>query len=137
MSQSKKASVVETLTNFFAGIILSLVSYWYLLPLYGIHIPLIANVSLTAYFAVMSIVKTYLIRRGFNRADVRHEMRNVRPHMGSIQSLRRSSPVPHMSKREYEDLINGIPVPTSEGPVRPSTQGDADTGRKEDKELRK
>lgn len=134
--QTKKGSIIETTVNFSAGIVLSLVSYWFLLPMFGIHIPLSGNLALTAWFAGASIVKTYIIRRIFNRADVQHEMRGVRPHVGSIQSLRRSSRLPQMSGTDYKDFIDGLPVHESEGPVRPSTQEHETTGHEDDKELR-
>ena len=69
MAQTKTMSVVETLTNFIGGIIISVVSYWFLLPLFGINVPLVANLFLTGYFALISIVRTYLVRRAFNRQD--------------------------------------------------------------------
>lgn len=132
MSQSKRASLAETLTNFIAGISLSIFSYWLLLPLFGIHIPLTANLSLTAYFAFMSIIKTYIIRRSFNRATVRHKMRRMRPSVGSIQSLPRQGRVPQMSVKDYQDLADKTQRSCTKRPVRRGTQRDANTGRKKD-----
>lgn len=135
MNQSKTGSLVETLTNFVAGLVLSILSYWFLLPLFGIHIPLIANLYLTGYFAVMSFVKTYLIRRAFN-ASVQREMSRLPTRVGSIQSLRRSSGVPGMSQHDYKDVVGGYESKPEQATNGQCASVDATATVKEDKELR-
>lgn len=71
MQQSKRMSLAETVTSTCIGLVVSLASncfiFWFM------HIPISVgqNVSMTAFFTVISIVRGYFVRRLFNRLAVR------------------------------------------------------------------
>ena len=66
MSQSKKMSLVETLFNVAVGYLISLLTQIFIFPHYGIIIPLHDNITIGAIFTVVSIVRSYSLRRFFN-----------------------------------------------------------------------
>ena len=65
--QSRIMSVVEAATNVLIGLVVSLISQLAIFKLYDIHITLSQNVEITMYFTVISIVRSYALRRLFNR----------------------------------------------------------------------
>ena len=64
--QSKIGSVIESLVNVAIGFGIALVSQMLIFPLYGIHIPLHDNLAITGWFTIISIVRSYSLRRIFN-----------------------------------------------------------------------
>ena len=65
--QSRLASFIEALTNVAIGMVVSffgqiMVSHWYNLPL-----NLAQNVQIVLFFTVLSVVRSYCIRRWYNR----------------------------------------------------------------------
>lgn len=65
--QSKRMSMVETCTNVAIGYFVALASQLAIFPMFGIHISLIDNLAIGAWFTVISIVRGYIVRRVFNR----------------------------------------------------------------------
>ena len=59
-------SMVETITNVAIGLIVSFLSQVVIFKLYDIHISLAQNLELTLYFTVVSILRSYALRRFFN-----------------------------------------------------------------------
>lgn len=66
MSQSKKASLAETLTNVAIGYLVALASQLAIFPLFGIHVPFHDNIAIGLWFTVISIVRSYILRRVYN-----------------------------------------------------------------------
>lgn len=66
MNQSKLASLIESLVNTLIGFVVSLLSQLVLFPMFGIHIPITTNLWLCAWFTVISIIRSYVVRRWFN-----------------------------------------------------------------------
>ena len=66
MSQSKKGSMVEAITNVGVGYGIGLLSNIILLGAYGIVISLRTQIMLTTWFTIISIVRSYCLRRFFN-----------------------------------------------------------------------
>ena len=65
--QSRLASLIESLTNVAIGMVVSffgqiVVSHWYNLPL-----NLAQNVQIVLFFTVLSVIRSYCIRRWYNR----------------------------------------------------------------------
>ena len=58
--------MVETITNVAIGLIVSFLSQVVIFKLYEIHISLAQNLELTLYFTVVSILRSYALRRFFN-----------------------------------------------------------------------
>jgi hypothetical protein len=59
-------SMVETITNVAIGLIVSFLSQVVIFKYYDIHISLAQNLELTLYFTVVSILRSYALRRFFN-----------------------------------------------------------------------
>ena len=65
--QSRLASLIESLTNVAIGMVVSLfgqivVSHWYNLPL-----NVTQNMQIVLFFTVLSVLRSYVIRRWYNR----------------------------------------------------------------------
>ena len=66
MSQSKVMSLVESLTNVAVGILVSLASQLVIFKAYDIRIAFADNVMITLWFTVISVVRSFALRRVFN-----------------------------------------------------------------------
>jgi hypothetical protein len=67
MNQSRLHSFIEALVNVIIGYGVALASQLALFPLFGIHIPLSDNFYIGAWFTLISLVRSYIIRRWFAR----------------------------------------------------------------------
>ncbi len=65
-SQSRRASLVEAMTNLAVGFGVSLVITALVLPAYGHQVTLSQNLQITAIFTVASLLRSYALRRMFN-----------------------------------------------------------------------
>ena len=65
--QTRMMSLVESLTNVAVGLVISLLSQIVIFGAYGIHLTLGDNVMITVWFTVVSVVRSFAIRRYFNR----------------------------------------------------------------------
>lgn len=66
MSQSRAASLVESATNIAIGYIVALASQLTIFPMFGVHLPLADNLAIGAWFTVISLARSYCVRRWFN-----------------------------------------------------------------------
>lgn len=65
--QSKIGSFIESLVNILIGFGIALGSQLLIFPLYGVHISMHDNVMITVWFTLISIMRSYTLRRLFNR----------------------------------------------------------------------
>lgn len=65
--QTRKHSFVESLSNTAVGFVISLASLYVVFPFFGIETSHGTNVLITLYFTVISITRSYIIRRFFNK----------------------------------------------------------------------
>lgn len=65
--QSKLNSFIESLTNILIGYITALLSQLLIFPLFDINIPSSDNLLIGLYFTLISLVRSYAIRRWFNK----------------------------------------------------------------------
>jgi hypothetical protein len=65
--QSKKYSRYESLTNTLAGLVVSFVIQLIIYPLLNIAVTLSENILITFVFLLASYVRSYVIRRIFNK----------------------------------------------------------------------
>ena len=65
--QSKLNSFIESLTNILIGYIIAILSQLAIFPLFSINIPLSDNLLIGLYFTLISLVRSYIIRRYFNK----------------------------------------------------------------------
>ena len=69
--QSRAHSLIESLANVAVGYGVALASQLLIFPLYGIHVSLSTNIAIGVWFTVISIARSYVIRRWFNGLKVR------------------------------------------------------------------
>ena len=65
--QTKKQSFLESLTNVAIGYLISLLSLFIIFPILGIESSTSKNLIITLYFTLISIARSYILRRYFNK----------------------------------------------------------------------
>ena len=65
--QSRRRSAAEAATNIAVCYAVSLVAQVLIFPLFGIHASIGENVLIGAAFTVVSLIRSYTLRRMFNR----------------------------------------------------------------------
>jgi hypothetical protein len=65
--QSKKQSILETVTNVIAGLLISFVIQLIIYPILNIPVSINQNLIITFVFFVASFIRGYVIRRIFNK----------------------------------------------------------------------
>ena len=68
--QSKIHSMLESATNVLIGYGVATLSQFIIFPLYGIHIPLSQNLEIGIWFTVVSVIRSYILRRWFNKIAI-------------------------------------------------------------------
>ena len=66
MSQTRKHSLVESGVNVLIGYGVAVASQCAIFPLFGLHCPLSSNLQIGLYFTIISLARSYVIRRWFN-----------------------------------------------------------------------
>ena len=66
MSQSRLHSFIEAWANVLVGFLVGLISNIVVLPLFGYNVTLTDAFGMSVVFTVISIVRSYAIRRWFN-----------------------------------------------------------------------
>ena len=66
MNQTRLESLVESIVNILIGYGVALLSQIIIFPLFGIYVPLSTNLWIGAWFTVISLARSYIIRRFFN-----------------------------------------------------------------------
>jgi hypothetical protein len=67
MSQSKKASFLEAVTNTLVGLAIAFAAQWLICWVYGIKLTAHDNAIIVFWMTVLSIFRSYVLRRIFNR----------------------------------------------------------------------
>jgi len=65
--QSKKHSLIESITNVVVGYIVALISQFAIFPIFDIHVELKTNLYIGLWFTIVSIIRSYLFRRVYNK----------------------------------------------------------------------
>lgn len=65
--QSRLASLAESLTNVVIGYLVSVITSIIVLPIFGVTLSLADNAQLSLIYTVVSIARSYAVRRAFNR----------------------------------------------------------------------
>jgi hypothetical protein len=66
MNQSRLSSLIEAVFNVIIGFTINFTANMLLFPLFGWHISASQNIALGAIYTVISICRSYVIRRWFN-----------------------------------------------------------------------
>lgn len=64
--QTRLMSLVETMTNVVAGLVISFLSQIVIFKVYNVSLSTQQNVEITLYFTIISILRNYALRRFFN-----------------------------------------------------------------------
>ena len=67
--QTKKQSLIETLTSVFAGWLIGVILNLTILPLFDYNITVVDSLWVSLIFTVISVVRGYVIRRAFNSKE--------------------------------------------------------------------
>ncbi|SDH23589.1 DUF7220 family protein [Propionivibrio dicarboxylicus] len=66
MSQSRRMSLTEAIVGTAIGFVVSVLIGLLVYPLFGHAFTLTENIGITAVYTIASVVRSYLVRRGFN-----------------------------------------------------------------------
>jgi hypothetical protein len=64
--QTRLQSLIESFINILIGYLVAVISQLLIFPLFNIHIPLKDNLLIWLYFTLISLARSYIIRRYFN-----------------------------------------------------------------------
>jgi len=67
MGQTKRQSFIEIMTNTVVGFLISVVVQLIIYPVLEIEVSIGENLTITTIFVVIGIVRSYVMRRIFNR----------------------------------------------------------------------
>lgn len=70
-SQSHTHSVLESITNILVGLGINIIAQAIIFPLFGIHIAFHDNLRIAGLFTIISLVRSFGLRRAFNWWHVR------------------------------------------------------------------
>lgn len=65
--QSKKYSLIESVSNVIIGYCVALLSQIIIFPFFGIYVSLEKNIYIGLWFTIISIARSYMMRRFFNK----------------------------------------------------------------------
>ena len=71
--QSKLQSLIESLTNILIGYLTALLSQVLIFPLFDIDVSFQDNLLIGLYFTIISLLRSYLVRRYFNKRIIDNE----------------------------------------------------------------
>lgn len=69
--QSKKGSAAEAVFNVLVGYTINIIANFSIFPLFGWNITLEQNLLMGVFYTVISLVRSYCLRRAFNRFGLR------------------------------------------------------------------
>jgi hypothetical protein len=69
--QTRKHSIVETLTQVTTGYFLSLLLQIIIFPLYNVHLSIHQNIQIGIWFTIAAVAKGYFVRRMFNKHAIK------------------------------------------------------------------
>ena len=67
MMQTKYQSLIESFTNILIGYLTALLSQVLIFPLFDIYVTFQDNLLIGLYFTIISLIRSYLVRRYFNK----------------------------------------------------------------------
>ena len=67
--QSKKQSLIETLTSVFVGWLIGVILNLTILPLFDYNITVVDSLWVSLIFTAVSVIRSYIIRRWFNSKE--------------------------------------------------------------------
>lgn len=77
MKQSRRMSLVESLANVAVGYGVAVLTQIAVFPFFGLHVSLADNLVMGAVFTIVSIARSFTLRRVFEEFRMRSENRNA------------------------------------------------------------
>lgn len=71
MKQSRRMSLIESIANVVVGYGVAVVAQILVFPIFGLHATLEQNLQMGAVFTLVSIARSYALRRAFEALRVR------------------------------------------------------------------
>lgn len=65
--QTRRHSLIESVTNTAIGYVVALLSQLVIFPMFGIHVSFVDNLAIGAWFTAVSITRGYVLRRWFTK----------------------------------------------------------------------
>ena len=72
MKQSRTMSLVEAIANVIVGYGVAVLTQILIFPIFGLHTTLVQNLKMGAIFTVVSIARSFALRRVFEAIRMRH-----------------------------------------------------------------
>ena len=66
MSQSRIGSMIESFVNMAIGYGVAILSQVCIFPMYDIHVSIESNLAIGGWFTLVSLIRSYCVRRLFN-----------------------------------------------------------------------
>jgi hypothetical protein len=66
MSQTRLGSFIEAWANIFIGLGINILGQLLIYPVFGIHVTIRTNLGIAALFTIVSLARSYILRRWFN-----------------------------------------------------------------------
>ena len=70
--QTRLSSFIESWLNVFIGWTVGVVIQVVVFPIYGISVPLATNLKISIWFTLVSVIRSYIVRRYFNNITHRN-----------------------------------------------------------------
>ena len=71
--QTKRQSLIETLTSVFVGWLIGVILNLTILPLFDYNITVVDSLWVSLIFTVVSVIRGYVIRRFFNSKEEKYD----------------------------------------------------------------
>ena len=72
--QTKRQSLIETLTSVFVGWLIGVILNMLVLPLFDYDVNLTDGVLISIIFTAVSVVRSYVVRRFFNSKERKYDV---------------------------------------------------------------
>ena len=69
--QNRLNSFIESVVNVIIGFLINFIANIYILPLFGFNITISQSIQIGLIFTLISIIRSYLIRRWFNKVIIK------------------------------------------------------------------
>lgn len=86
MKQSRKASLAESIISTALGFVVSMGILEFVNQVWGLALSLTDNMAITALFTVASVLRQYVVRRGFNWWHHRGEARGIADYNAEVHN---------------------------------------------------
>jgi len=75
--QTKKRSMIETIVNTAVGLVINITAQRVIFPMFDMYVSVHENMLIAAIFTVISIMRSYVMRRLFNAWEVHIHSKKV------------------------------------------------------------